>query len=1082
MLAAHFAVLTASVPVAPSCALVTCMYNGLSGTAFGGRLNRDSLYRESLAIIAASGIRIYCFIPAADRRGHERFFITRPNEIVWMTSELSDHPDSPAIQRIKREHPTAFSGVEWQQRCVEIMWGKSAMLLHVAETYPEHDTLYWVDAGLASQDLLSPRYVRAEVEETTSPGRTAFPPDLGERLERFGDGRLVAMTCANPHNHGIPEKYNARPYENPHAVIGGLFGGPRDLVLAMVQAFDQKTRAILADRTLYFEESILTGILADHPSWFTTFTFESWHHEGWEDHDPNLVNFCHFFDQLLPDEAVAPVRTDPGQTRAVVLACVNVGSGRVDRSVLSSLLDGADWHRVLEMAERERVTSWLHRALKADVRVPISVRRGLREVYRETAGRVAQLRSALSEAIAALAAARIPVLLLKGAALQQDVWTDIGLRPWSDLDLFVDRRHVQSAVATLARLGYRPGRAETTLGATVAHENELALVGRGGVVVDLHWSLFDSPHHDALADLSLLCARARPCAVLGMPAKMLSPEEQLLHLCGHLVLHHNGDELLWLNDIAQLTRVHHDTLRWDVVVAEARRRDLVLPLQRCVSAVAATMAADVPPGVLERVKALRPSETEVRVVGRVGDRQRSMAARLWLDVTTMTGWGNRLAYLGTRLFPSPAYMKARYQLSHPAQVALAYPYRWLIGLRRDPLGVGGHTRERSGQTAANGRIQTGDARRRVAPVPSASGPGDLHEPDGVARVGVVRRADDRRDHSHADRGLSGGPVHPRSRGAGRDQPIERAGSGAAGLSASRLVGLGNAACLLRSRGTTAAEVVQFFAGEMPTVGEAEANGPVPVFDLVEVTRDTVRLARDGVTLSGGDTFGGMVAHLGAEVAMTLAGQISNGPTFHAAAVAWQGRAVMIPGASGAGKTTLTAHLVLEGLQYLSDELCVVPDGASDVVGFARPLGVKPGAWPTFEATLRQTRDAEVVPTNNGLLVRSTRLNAIGAGGPSLLCAIIVPRRRPGHGATLQPLSKGEASLALLATLVNARNLPDHGLAAVTRLARRIPAYAAEYDDAAALVPLIRQVLTSAGESEFPTFLGGIVETPVVPDR
>jgi hypothetical protein len=1055
------------------------MYNGLSGTTFGGRLNRDSLYRESLAIIAASGLRIYCFIPAADRGAHERFFATRPNDIVWIVSELSDHPDSPAIQRIKTRNPEAFSGVEWRERCVEIMWGKPQMLRHVAETYPEHDTLYWVDAGLASLDLLSPRYIRAQETKATN-RTTAFPSDLGERLTRFGDGRLVTLTCTVPHNKGIPEKYNSQRYTNANAVIGGLLGGPRDLVLALVHAFDQKKRAILDDGTLYFEESILTGILADHPSWFTVFTFNSWYHDGWPQHDPSLVNFCHFFDQLIPDEEVASVHVEPGQIRDLVLACVNVGSGRVDRSVLSSLLDAVDWHSVLEMAERERVTSWLHRALKSEERIPISIRRHLRDVYRETAGRVAQLRSALAEVLAALRQAGIPVLLLKGAALEHDVWTDIGLRPWSDLDLFVDRRHLLRAVGVLAQIGYTPGRSETTVGATIRHENELALVGPGQVVVDLHWSLFDSPHHDGRLDVARLWREARPCNVLGLPAVVLSPDEQLLHLCGHLVLHHDGDEILWLNDIAQLTKVHRDTLRWDVVAAEAQRRDLVVPLQQCLARVTATMAADVPPEVIERVHALRPSESEVRVVDGIGDRQRSMAARLWLDVTTMTGWRERVAYLGTRLFPSPAYMKARYQVSHPVQVVLAYPYRWLIGLKRDPLGVGGHTRERSGQAAQGGRIQVGDTRRRVAPVPSPPDSGDLHEPDGVLGVGVVRRPDDRRDHPTPDRGVPGGSAHSGGGRAGRDHPIERVRSGTAGLT-SRLIGLGNAACRVVTQGPTAAAVVEFFTGEMPAVDKCDAVS-VPVFNLVEITSDTVSMARDGITLSGGDTFGGITAHLGAEVGAALAGQISNGPAFHAAAVAWQGRAVLMPGSSGAGKTTLTAHLVREGLQYLSDELCVVPDGSSDVVGLARPLGVKPGAWPTLEATLGTTGDSEVVSTNNGLLVRSTRLNASGAGGRTPLCAIIIPQRRPGYGVTLRPLSKGEASLALLANLVNARNLPDHGLAAVTQLARRIPAFAAEYEDAAALVPLIRDVMQSLVASEFPALLGGVMETPVVPDR
>ena len=44
---------------------------------------------------------------------------------------------------------------------------------------------------------------------------------------------------------------------------------------------------------------------------------------------------------------------------------------------------------------------------------------------------------------------------------------------------------------------------------------------------------------------------------------------------------------------------------------------------------------------------------------------------------------------------------------------------------------------------------------------------------------------------------------------------------------------------------------------------------------------------------------------------------------HAGAVAWQGRAIIIPGASLSGKSTLVAELVRAGATYLSDEFAVL---------------------------------------------------------------------------------------------------------------------------------------------------------------
>jgi len=60
--------------------------------------------------------------------------------------------------------------------------------------------------------------------------------------------------------------------------------------------------------------------------------------------------------------------------------------------------------------------------------------------------------------------------------------------------------------------------------------------------------------------------------------------------------------------------------------------------------------------------------------------------------------------------------------------------------------------------------------------------------------------------------------------------------------------------------------------------------------------------------------------------------------------------------------------------------------------------------------------------------------------------ILFPHYAPDAEAEMEvrPLSKAQASLRLMASLVNARNLPDHGLSEVTRLARQAPAYELRY--------------------------------------
>jgi hypothetical protein len=61
---------------------------------------------------------------------------------------------------------------------------------------------------------------------------------------------------------------------------------------------------------------------------------------------------------------------------------------------------------------------------------------------------------------------------------------------------------------------------------------------------------------------------------------------------------------------------------------------------------------------------------------------------------------------------------------------------------------------------------------------------------------------------------------------------------------------------------------------------------------------------------------------------------------HAGVVAWRGRAIVIPGASHSGKSTLVAELVSKGATYYSDEYAVI-DLEGHVHAFPRQLRLRP---------------------------------------------------------------------------------------------------------------------------------------------
>ena len=152
-----------------------------------------------------------------------------------------------------------------------------------------------------------------------------------------------------------------------------------------------------------------------------------------------------------------------------------------------------------------------------------------REAFRETWAANHQLVADAAPAIAALKAAGLPVLVLKGAALAFQAYESPGLRPMRDVDLLVPSEGAGTARAALEGAGWTPTErhGEGFLGSI----HGLSYRGPGGFEVDLHWhALLERPL--AAAD-RVLFERAVPLALPGAVALAPAPEAHLLLVSVH---------------------------------------------------------------------------------------------------------------------------------------------------------------------------------------------------------------------------------------------------------------------------------------------------------------------------------------------------------------------------------------------------------------------------------------------------------------------------------------------------------------------------------------------------------------------
>jgi hypothetical protein len=242
-------------------------------------------------------------------------------------------------------------------------------------------------------------------------------------------------------------------------------------------------------------------------------------------------------------------------------------------------------------------------------------------------------------------------------------------------------------------------------------------------------------------------------------------------------------------------------------------------------------------------------------------------------------------------------------------------------------------------------------------------------------------------------------------------------------------------------GQAVARLVEFIFRHAPRAGE---DAPHVTYRALE-TGDGLALYREGDPLYAGRSGGALAELLMGGVCHDLADGSRGGLLFHAAALAWQGEGVLLPGAIGAGKSTLVAWLAARGFTYLTDEMVYVPQGADAFHAFTRPLNLKVGSLPVLASVLDlESRPDAVLEHPAGVLIAPALFGAPASRPVYPLRRILFPRYRPQGEFELRPLSGAQAGKGLMECLVNARNLPGRGFREVARLARVVPAWQMEY--------------------------------------
>jgi hypothetical protein len=156
---------------------------------------------------------------------------------------------------------------------------------------------------------------------------------------------------------------------------------------------------------------------------------------------------------------------------------------------------------------------------------------------------------------------------------------------------------------------------------------------------------------------------------------------------------------------------------------------------------------------------------------------------------------------------------------------------------------------------------------------------------------------------------------------------------------------------------------------------------------------------------------------------------------HAGCVAWNGRAILVPGRSFSGKSTLVAAFLRAGATYYSDEYAVLDENGL-VYPFPRLLSIR-----RADAALPAKVSHEAYSAS------------VGVGPIEVACVVHTSYDSERAGRPWRPrrLTPGRLTLALLDNAVPARNRPDSTLRAIKRVAERASGLAGARGEADSVV-------------------------------
>ena len=290
------------------------------------------------------------------------------------------------------------------------------------------------------------------------------------------------------------------------------------------------------------------------------------------------------------------------------------------------------------------------------------------ETYYHAVARNLFLNQEFFKILDAFSQEHIPLIPLKGIALIQKIFSDIGSRYIGDIDVLVKPGDVLSSAKLLNELGYfnqscyrfNPEKPYSDYLNSMPFSKPAKIPS----FVHLHWHLLNAtiPLSMYRIPMQEVWRSAGPEKCQDKEMLMLDPHHLIVYLCVH-AFKHSFNKISLFHDIQKAIDFYRDRLDWKAITKVAAEWGATLPLYYSLYLTSKILKADIPEHVLSTIKPKKISKAGYRAASSISGDQlgtHKLVYPLYLDM--LEGSSNRIKFVFFTLFPPPEQLRQIYSV------------------------------------------------------------------------------------------------------------------------------------------------------------------------------------------------------------------------------------------------------------------------------------------------------------------------------------------------------------------------------------------------------------------------------------